>query len=191
MSRGEVQDVIDLMGSAARINRLIAAAYFIQNPKKIKELLDLVFDTSYKLHYKAAWVLEFVLKDHITWILPHLTAFTSGLAKLQNESAIRPVAKICQWIAFNYVHKENQLFINKLTKKHLDLIIEASFDWMIGEYKVASKVYTMYGLYYFGQLPNKDLKWIHVELKNVILQHINTGTPAFKSAGKRILSKLD
>jgi len=192
MSKNASKHIIDTMGTAARVNRLKAANYFIQHPESLADLIVLVFDTSYKLHHKAAWVLEFVVEHHLEWILPHphINEFTSNLSKLQNDSAIRPIAKICQWIAFNYVKKEDVLFRNTINKKHIDLIIEVGFDWMIGDYKVASKVYSMNTLYYFGNLPNKEFNWLHIELKNIILQHINRGSAAYKSAGKKILELL-
>ena len=191
MSENNIQSIIDTMGTAARVNRLKAADYFIQYPEYLKGLVELVFDTSYKLHHKAAWVLEFVLKNHLYWIVPHLDFFSNNISKLRNDSAIRPIAKICQWIALTYVKKNDKTFQSKLTNKHIEIIIETSFDWMIGDYKVATKSYTMDTLYFFGSLSDKEFSWVHSELKNIILQDINTGSSGYKSHGKKILNLLN
>jgi len=191
MTKSTARQVIVSMGTAARINRLKAAAYFIEYPDEITNLIDLVFDIDFKLHHKAAWVLEFVLENHIDWLVPHLDTFTKQLAKLKNDSALRPIAKICQWIAYEYVYKKNKSFTNSLTNKQINLIIESSFDWMIGEYRVATKVYTMDTLYYFGCLNLNDLSWVHSELKNIILQHIHLGSAGYQSHGKKIITLLD
>ena len=191
MSNNDAKYIIETMGTAARINRLKAADYFIQHPERISDLVALVFDTSYKFHHKAAWVLEFVLKEHLNWIITHIDLFSSSLSKLKNDSAIRPIAKICQWIAYEYVHNRYNLYFKKITVDHIDNIIESSFDWMIGDYKVASKVYSMDTLYYFGSMQNEDYSWVLWELKNIILQNINEGSPGYKSHGKKILTLLN
>ena len=191
MSNNDAKYIIDTMGTAARINRLKAADYFIQHPEKINDLVALVFDISYKLHHKAAWVLEFVLEKHLNWIVPHIDLFSNNLSKLKNDSAIRPIAKICQWIAYEYVHNRYNLYFKKITNNHINSIVESSFDWMIGDYKVASKVYSMDTLYHFGSLQNKDLSWVHSELKNIILQNISGGSSGYKSHGKKTLILLN
>ncbi len=191
MSENNIQSIIDTMGTAARVNRLKAADYFIQHPEDFVGLVNLVFDTSYKLHHKAAWVLEFVLKDHLFWIVPHFNLFSKNISKLRNDSAIRPIAKICQWIAVTYVKKKDEIFQSKLTHQHIEAIIETGFDWMIGDYKVASKAYTMDTLYFFGCLSDKEFSWVHSELKNIILQDINSGSSGYKSHGKKILDLLN
>jgi len=190
MPNTNVKHIIDSMGTAARVNRLKAADYFIENPEKINELIKLVFETSYKFHHKAAWVLEFVLKNHIDWLVPHIYLFSNSLLSLRIDSAIRPTAKICQWIAYEYVQKKNMLFIKNLNKNHINNIVEASFDWLIGDYKVASKVYSMDTLYYFGCLSNPESEWVHIELKNILLQKSYTGSPGYKAHARKILAVI-
>ncbi len=190
MPNSEVKNIITTMGSAARVNRLRAANYFLQNPDKFSDLLKLTFDMNFKLHYKAAWVLEFVLERHLDWILPFLDFYTKKIRLLKNQSAIRPTAKINKWIAIAYVKKKDKLFQDKLTNKHIELIIETGFDWMIGENKVAAQAYTMDTLYYFGSLAFDNLNWVHPELKNIIQQNINIRSVAYKAHGKKILHLL-
>ncbi len=178
------------MGVAKRINRQRVADYFLGHQEDLPLLLEIVFETDYKLHHKAAWTLEFVLEKNLNWLVPHLDYFTKNLHKLTHQSSIRPIAKICQWIANAFVKKQQPLFIDNLTLLHINQLVEVGFDWMIGNHKVATKAYTMATLYYFGKLPLEKLNWVHAELKNIILQNIQTGSPAYKSQGKKILRLL-
>jgi len=181
--------VIENMGNAARQNRLIAAQYFLDNPSEFLFLLQKTFDPDYKYHHKAAWVLEFVLDKNFDLLLPYLDFFTSNISKLQNDSAIRPIAKICEWIAIKYSHKNSKQLQTILSQKHITAIIETGFDWLIGDYKVATKAYTMHTLYMLGKLPDAP-KWIHQELRTVIAERMEVESAAFKSRGRKILALL-
>jgi hypothetical protein len=186
-----IKDLLETMGPAEIVNRQRVADYIITNPSKLESLLEVVFEIDYKNHHKAVWTLEFVLNKHLEWILPHLDYYTNNIHLLKHQSALRPMAKINKWIANTYAKNKDNTFRDRLTNKQIELIIETGFDLMIGNNKVATKVYTMDTLYLFGSLPKKDFEWIHLELKNIILQHINSGSPAYKSAGNRILKKLN
>ncbi len=181
--------VIENMGNAARQNRLIAAQFFLDNTDEFEFLLHKTFEINYKNHHKAAWVLEFVLDKNFNLLLPHLDYFTTNLSKLQNDSAIRPIAKICEWIAIKFTQKQNEQLQNNLSQKNILAIVETGFDWLIGDYKVATKAYTMDTLYLLGNLPNMQ-KWIHQELQNIIAERMNTESAAFKSRGRKILTLL-
>jgi len=181
--------VIENMGNAARLNRLIAAQYFLNNTNEFEILLQKTFEIDYKYHHKAAWILEFVLDKNFELLLPHLDFFTVNLSKLQNDSAIRPISKICEWIAIKYAQKKDQGVVDKLLEKHISNIIETGFDWLIGNYKVATKAYTMHTLYLFGNLPDAP-NWIHQELQNIISDKMNTESAAFKSRGRKVLGLL-
>jgi hypothetical protein len=185
----KAKEIIKNLGVATRENRCIAATYFIEHPNDFEILLNCVFKTKNKHHYKAAWILELVLKKHFDWLLPHLDFFTENLSRLQNDSAIRPIAKICEWIGKEYTAKSKNQIKNILTDKHISKIVENGFDWLIGNYKVASKAYTMNTLFIFGNLPNAQ-KWIHQELRNIIVEQIDNGSPAYKSRGKKVLYQL-
>jgi len=190
-TKGDIKILLDGMGIAERANRQRVADYFLSHHEDFHLLLEVLFETNYKLHHKAAWTLEFVLEEKLEWIAPHFDYFTKNIKHLSHQSSIRPITKICKWIAHAYVKKENPIFIQSLSIQNINEIVEAGFDWMIGNHKVASKVYTMVALYYFGKLPLEDLNWIHPELKHIILQNISIESPAYKSQGKKILGLLN
>ena len=186
-TKKDIKLLLDGMGVAERKNRQRVANYFLTHQEDLPLLLEIVFETDYRLHHKAAWTLEFVLEKNLGWLVPHLDYFTENLHQLTHQSSIRPIAKICKWIANAFVKKQEHLFVQNLTPLHINQLVETGFDWMIGKHKVAAKAYTMATLYYFGKLPLKKLNWIHPELKNIILQNIQTGSPAYKSQGRKIL----
>ena len=177
------------MGYASRQNRLIAAQYFLNNTNDFEILLQKTFETDWKHHHRAAWLLEFVLDKNFDLLIPYLSFFTINLSKLQNDSAIRPIAKICEWIAIKYCENQEKQIVNHLTKKYITNIIEVGFDWLIGDYRVASKAYTMHTLYLLGNLSTSP-KWIHQELKTVIAERMEVESAAFKSRGRKILALL-
>jgi len=187
----KVNDLLDSVGIALRTNRERVADIFRKNPNLIPELVENVFKIDDKLHHKAAWILELLLEKDLEILLPHIDYFTANIGKLTNESAIRPIAKICNWIAIAYVKKEKDIFIQLISVKNIEQIVESGFDWMIGSTKVATKAYTMNSLYLFGRLKQAEFQWVHNELKNIILQNINQESAAYKSRGKITLKLLD
>ncbi len=179
------------MGPALRTNRLRVTSTVLQNPELFPDLLELSFETSYKLHHKAAWTLELLLERKLNWILPHIDFFTQNIHKLKHESAIRPISKICKWLAEAYVKKSILEFQQLVTLENIEQIIETGFDWMITDTKVATKAYTMDTLFYFGSLPNEDFDWIHSELKNIILLNSNQESSGYKAHARQILQLLN
>jgi hypothetical protein len=73
-----------------------------------------------------------------------------------------------------------------LTHNHLELITASCFDWLIGDHKVAAKVYAMTSLLLLG----RKFEWIHPELKMVIEQNYASGSAAYKARARMTLEKL-
>ena len=134
--------------NAKRVNRLRVSNLVLQNPALFKYLLKLVFDIDNKLSIKAAWVLEFVCAEKLAWLNPYLNYFTENLSKVKFDSAIRPVSKICEFLAKAYTSKNESIMKTEISSTHIEKIIEAGFDWLIGNHKVAVKVYLWN--YYFS-----------------------------------------
>ncbi|WP_372793213.1 adenylosuccinate lyase [Lutibacter sp.] len=173
--------------NAKRINRLRVANIVLQNHELFRYLLELVFEINNKLSIKAAWVLEFVLFEKLDWLAPHLNYFTENISKVKFDSAVRPISKICEFLAKAYTSKNNSIIKAEINSNHIDKIIEAAFDWLIENQKVAVKVYSMELLFLFGK--NKD--WIHKELHLIIQQNITNESAAYHARGKKILSWIN
>ncbi|NLP58439.1 adenylosuccinate lyase [Lutibacter sp. B1] len=173
--------------NAKRVNRLRVANLILAKPELFKYLLEITFDVNNKTSIKAAWVLEFVCDEKLDWLAPYLDYFTENIANVKFDSAVRPITKICQFIAKAYTSKKESAIKQHLTKKHIDIIIENGFDWLIGNQKVAVKAYTMEMLYLFG----KNYKWVHKELQLVIQQSIINESCGYQARGKKILSWIN
>lgn len=170
-----------------RVNRLRISNLVLKNPELFKYLLEIVFEIENKLSIKAAWVLEFVCAEKLEWLVPHLNYFTENISKVKFDSAVRPISKICEFLAKAHTSKNDSIKKGEINSKHLKKIIEAGFNWLIGNHKVAVKVYAMELLFFFGK--NED--WVYKELQLIILQNITNESAAYKARGKKILSWIN
>lgn len=160
--------------------------YFISHPQAVPVLLEVAFNSKIKTSYKAAWVLEFLCSSNIDHIAPHLDFFTKHLASVTFDSSKRPMAKICERIALDYYKHNNRLLKKGLTPLFKERIIEACFDWMIQNEKVAVKAYSMNALFLFGT----DQDWIHPELLSILKKDFSMQSAAFRARARHILKKL-
>ncbi|MFK7832491.1 MAG: adenylosuccinate lyase [Winogradskyella sp.] len=166
--------------------RLKYAHLVIDNPELITPLLDIVFDVDDKISCRAAWVLEFMCGEQLEALIPHLDVFTSHMAKVHLDSAVRPVAKLCEYlIKANYSKTDNKIKTH-LTQPHKEKIIEACFDWMITDEKIAPKAYAMHSLFLLG----RDYDWIHPELAIILERDYEIQSAGFKARARHILKKI-
>ncbi|CAM1340032.1 adenylosuccinate lyase [Tenacibaculum aestuarii] len=180
--------VLNDVDTAARINREKASNIVLQNPILVKNLVEFTFDVDNKLSIKAAWVLEWICTHHgIEYILPYLEIFTQNISKVHFDSAVRPCAKICEHLAIAHTSKTENKVQQQLTQKHIDLIIETGFDWLITNQKIAVKAYTMNTLYLLGL--QKD--WVHPELEHVIRTKVIHESKGCKARGRHILELIE
>ncbi|MCB4808772.1 adenylosuccinate lyase [Tamlana sp. 62-3] len=170
----------------SREKRLYYANLVLANENLFTNLLDILFKTDDKISCKAAWVLEFTCKENLYLIIPHLDYFTKNMQKVHLDPAVRPVAKICEYLANAFYSKENNEVKHALTLTHREKIIELCFDYLISDQKVAAKAYSMHTLFLFG----KDADWIYPELKTILQRDFYNQSAAFKARAKHILKKL-
>lgn len=187
MNKTYLEKELNNLGPALRTNRQRVSNLVLENPELLPFLIEIFFEVDNKLSIKAAWVLEFVLTKKLDWIAPYLDKFTSNIGKLYLGSAVRPAAKICEFIAKAYTSKNNSIIKNVLSKEQIDNIIETGFDWMISQHKVAVKAYTMTTLFLLG----KNYDWVHQELQLIIQQNIPKETAAYKARGKMTLALIN
>ena len=186
MLNKELIKLLETKVSSYREIRERYAMHILSNHNLFLPLLKIAFDVNNKTSIRACWVLEFVLREKLDWIYPHLDFFVANISNVHFDSSTRPIAKICEFLAKDYTSKKESEIKKHLTTKHIDTIIETGFDWLISDQKVAVKVYTMESLLLFG----KEKDWVHDELKLIIQQEIMNGSPAYKSRGKSILKRL-
>lgn len=170
----------------SREKRLYYANLVIDNPDLIPELLEILFMVDDKISCRAAWVLEFMCGEKLEAIIPYLDTFTLNMHKVHLDSAVRPVAKICEYLVkANYSKNDNKIQ-STLKLIHRERIVEACFDWMINDEKIAPKAYAMNTLYLLG----KDFAWIHPELVMILERDFQMQSSGFKARAKHILRKI-
>jgi hypothetical protein len=171
---------------AYRKNRLDAANWVLAHPETFKDLLEYSFVEDKVLAKKATWVLEFVCRDQLELLYPHLDYFFEQLPTAKGDGALRSVGLICELIAIQYYKIENKKVRNCLRQKHKEIMTECCFDWLITNQKVACQARAMLALYYLGT----EIDWIHPELETILQKNIHQGSAGYKSRGSKILQKI-
>lgn len=161
----------------SREKRGYYAALIIDQPELMPLVLDILFMVDDTLSNRAGWLVEFVTKKDIALLFPHLDIFTSNMGSVYQDSALRPVAKICEYLTLSFYKEKNPQTRKQLTVLHRERMIEAGFDWMITDQKVAVKAYTMTSLFYLGT----ETDWVHPELERIMEEEYATGSAAFKA----------
>jgi hypothetical protein len=168
--------------SGFREKRQILANEVLLNPSLLIELIPLCFLTADTNSHKACWILELFCYEKLEELNPYLDYFCSNIKILTAESAIRPIAKVCQLLAISHFKKKEIL----LTEHQLQGITEACFDWLITDTKVASKCYAMRTLHLLGN----QFDWIHLELKIILEKDYANHSAAYKAVSREILKKI-
>lgn len=171
----------------SREKRSYYADLLINNPELVSPLLEILFTVNDKISCRAAWIFEFMCSEHINTIIPHLNKFTDNISLVHLDSAVRPVAKVCEILITAYYKNKNPEVLKYLIEKHKEKIIEVCFDWMITNQKVAVKAYSMTTLFFLGQ----EYQWVYPELKIILERDYELQSAAFKARARRILKKLN
>jgi len=158
----------------------------IELPGLTEPLLKEVFRQDKHDEFNASWVFDHLMRKKLVLVLPHLELFTNEIKNLSSESCIRPMAHTCQLIAEIYFKKKNPKFIKNITSMQLERLVDCCFDWLIGNHKIASKVFAMTTLFYLGE----RFEWIHPELKMILEKNIGSGTSGYKNRAKKTLDML-
>ena len=158
----------------------------LHQPDSLGEVLELCYAQETQMAFQAAWILDGVLRQNNLLLLPYWNSFVTRLGSVRNESVIRSFAKICELVTEARWKKKSALWIKTITPIHCELLTEVLYDWLIGEQKVAVKVFAMTSLFHLG---NK-LHWIDEELIAVIENQIPGSSAGFRNRGAKILKAL-
>ncbi|MDX1279168.1 adenylosuccinate lyase [Oceanihabitans sediminis] len=171
----------------SREKRLYYANLLIKNPNLIPKTLEILFMVDDKISPRAAWVFEFMCKENLEASLTYLDYFTENMHKVHQDSAVRPVAKVCEYLITAYYAKTANRVQSELLPKHREKIIELCFDYMINDEKIAPKAYSMNCLYLLG----KDYEWIHPELLLILERDFQMQSSGFKARARHIIKKIN
>lgn len=179
----ELQTKLDYV-YPCRASRTLVAQEILENPSLFEELVSICFWPTDKNNHRACWILEFVSYEELLWLQPHVDFFFSNLKVLKNESSIRAIAKVVQLLVKSHYQKEDNSIL--LSEENLQDCIEASFDWLINDIKVATKAYSIRTLYLLGN----HYDWIHPELKIILDKDYGDHSAAYKAVAKEVLKKM-
>ena len=181
MTLNELYKDLDYVNHS-REKRAYYAQLIVDNPDAMRHVLEILFMVDDPRSNRAGWLAEFAIKKDVTIILPHLDYFTSHMHTVYQDSALRPVAKICEYLTTSYYKHEHPETKKKLLSNHKNHITECGFDWLITDQKVAVKAYTMSTLFYLGT----EIDWIHPELQRIMEDGYHTGSAAFKARCRHV-----
>ncbi|GGB71275.1 hypothetical protein GCM10007424_09120 [Flavobacterium suaedae] len=154
----------------------------LQDKALLPEVFAMAVNIDDENHHKACWILELIFEVKIEWLQEFLDEFCKTLPKYRDSSAIRTISKVCLFAV-----QENEKNTSFLDSKHIQVITEACFDWLINpDEKVAAKAYAMRALYILG----KKQDWIYPELKHILPQNAGEHTAAYKAAAKYVLQHI-
>lgn len=179
-----LESILSEIKNAKRIYRDRAANEVLNNSEFTEELVQLVLDSTSKFHVKAAWTLELVFLAKPAIITPHLNTWCSKLDSIKNESALRPIAKICRGLVAKE-RKNQPKFL--LTTEQKEKIVEASFNWLISDAKTATQVFAMDSLYSCSD----EFSWIKENLKDILQKDISSKSHGYVSHARKILQKME
>ncbi len=182
MSLEEVLNSVD----HSRKKRNHFANLILENPQMLPELLSICSKTNDDISCRASWGLEFLCKKNLTAILPHIDQIIPIAPKVYKHSAVRPMAKVFEYLIIAFYQKKSPDVRRSLTKIHREKITEICFDWLITDQKVAPKAYSMTTLYLLGT----EFDWIHPELKITLENNYSTGSAAYKARSRMVLKKI-
>ncbi|WP_046744762.1 hypothetical protein [Kordia zhangzhouensis] len=170
----------------SREKRNYYANIVLNHPELLPTLLKVVFTVDDKISARAAWLFEFVAREQLDAILPYIDLYIENMQKVYLDPAVRPMAKVAEYLIEAYYHKTPNLTKEKLTKKHREKITETCFDWMISNQKVAVKAYSMRSLYLLG----KEFDWIHDELIVILERDFASQSAAFKARARQLIQRM-
>jgi hypothetical protein len=142
------------------------------------DLIQITTDLSYKNHFKGVWITEMIAETDIALLTPFTQDLIPFFSQCKHQSAVRGTSRIAYFLGTS-----DKI---TLTESEEEKIIETCLDWLIGDAKVAPKVYAMYTLCHFAQKHD----WIKDELQNIIEKDFAAQSAGYKAAAKETLRKI-
>jgi len=182
MEMHELEQVITATLTKVKVLKLTEIAK--RKDLKIKDLIDLTFDTNRQIGFRAAWILENLLLGDPVLIAENLDGLLLRFPQVSNPSCQRHYAKIWMYITSP---KANPIIKSKLEATNLEPVVETCFDWLINsKVAVAVKVFCCEILF---NLRNR-YDWLTDELARETGFLMKGGSAAMQSRGKKILKQL-
>jgi len=147
-------------------------------PDLLVDLIQITIDTCDKNHFKAVWITEMIAETNTELLADFTSNLIASFSKCKHQSAVRGMTRVAYFLSTS----------KKITLKESEeeKVIETCLDWLIGDAKVAPKVYAMNTLCHFAKKHN----WINEELHSIIEKDFALQSAGYKAAAKEVLKKI-
>ncbi|MCF6348290.1 MAG: hypothetical protein L3J20_08325 [Flavobacteriaceae bacterium] len=177
---------LNAIQDAGRENRVKVTKKVLKDQELFKSLIEIAFEQGNGLSVKAIWILELVCEKRLDWLAFDLAYFIENISNVKEESAVRSIAKICNLVAQDYNSKFDSPIRLTITRDQVSQMIETCFEWLLSDYKVATKAHAMESLYFLGIKTG----WIHYELKMIIEKNLPLESPGYATRAKKVLESM-
>lgn len=152
--------------------------FVLENPEYLEELAAFATDLNNKNQYRGVWIIEMLAETHTDLLLPFIDKICSTISGYKHESSIRGMSRVAFFLSTSKMISLNETQQEKM--------IETCLDWLIGDAKVAPKMYAMHTLLHYS----KKQDWIKEELKNIINKDFPHQSAGYKAAAREVLKKI-
>lgn len=161
-------------------NAELISDYIESNPEILFELLKIVLEGDKLLSQRSAWVLGKFSNEFYFELIIHIDYIISEVKNAKHVAVSRNFARV-----FMILTDKN--YIQYLSDKQIDSIVEISFGWLIsGKEKAAVVAFSMYTLMNLLKIRN----WIVPELEIYIVNNMPGSLPSFQAAGKKVIKAI-
>lgn len=164
--------------SALLKSRQTLYTWILNNPKYIPTLFNIGLNNQHPNQHKAAWIIEFLLVDNLSIILPQLARFCTQFPEIKNESTKRSLGKIASLLT--------QSKIVELNRTQKETLIETALGWLIDNTKVASKCHAIEIILNLSQ----DFPYLTKLANETIEQQYPSSSPAFQVRARKFKQNL-
>ncbi|MCG2419843.1 adenylosuccinate lyase [Aequorivita sp. F47161] len=173
---------------SSRAKRMEIGLWITKKPHYVRETLQWCFTEDSELLVQSAWVLEVICKHKAKNFFKYMHLFFEALPNIQNDSALRSSAKICEMLCHYHFMHDFGIVLEVLDENERQIITECCFDWLITDQKVACQAPAMQCLYYLGW--DHDKKWIYPDLKNILLKNAPNKSAGYQARARKILKRI-
>lgn len=164
---------------------MAAVQVALQHPKNLDELFRAALDISDADYFRACRILELLLADDLNPIQPYVKRFCAALADLRNETALRSMSKIAAALVKADANPHHA-FSNTLGPAQRQQLKDAAWSWLLGDVKVATKVWAMRTLETFARKEPQ----VKSELLEVLAYGFPEHSAAYRSAARHVAKNL-
>lgn len=150
----------------------------LENQYLLEDLIQISLTLSDKNHHKAVWIVEMLAESNVQILQPFTTVLIEKFSKYIHQSAVRGISRVSYFFATS-----NAI---SLTQNQEEKNIEYCLDGLIGDAKIAPKVYNMYTLSFYST----KHEWIKDELKNILEKDFASQSAGYKAAAREVLKKI-